>query len=260
MGLRSLLSQMIRLTGYTVHKGTCREVVPPEDYNEDRLRTPHNHDFMKDPAFLKAYGRGVQAAEDYHWHWRVHMGLWAAYSASKLPGDFVECGVNRGFMSSAIMEYLDWDSLRKTFYLMDTFAGIDDRFLSERDRKFGVPEHNEEFLNSGFYVQGPETVRENFAEWKNLRIIQGAVPETLPEIAAREIAFLNLDMNCSLPEVAAFNFLWDRLVPGAFVLLDDYGNKDFCMAQKGPMDAAAEEKGVKIVSLPTGQGLLIRPS
>ena len=46
------------------------------------------------------------AGRDYRWHWRVHVGLWTATSALKLAGDFVECGVNRGFMSSAIMHLL----------------------------------------------------------------------------------------------------------------------------------------------------------
>ena len=75
-------------------------------YNQDGLISNHNHDFMLDPAFCKAYQRGVQACQDYKWHWRVHIGLWAAYSGSKLQGDFVECGVNRGVLSSAIMDYL----------------------------------------------------------------------------------------------------------------------------------------------------------
>ncbi len=63
------------------------------------------------------------AGQDYGWHWRVHVGLWAAASCASLEGDFVECGVNRGFLSSAIMEHLDWDKTGKHFYLLDTFNG-----------------------------------------------------------------------------------------------------------------------------------------
>ena len=47
-------------------------------YDQDGLRSIHNHEFMDDPAFRKAYERGVRAAgDDYRWHWRVHIGLWA---------------------------------------------------------------------------------------------------------------------------------------------------------------------------------------
>src|ERR1017187_10433181 len=88
------------------------------DYNADGLRTVHCHDFIDNAAFVQAYKRGVKAiggVDDYEWPWRVHIGLWAAFSASKLDGDFVECGVNKGFLSSAIMEYLNWNSIGKAF-------------------------------------------------------------------------------------------------------------------------------------------------
>src|ERR1043166_4934976 len=90
-------------------------------YDQDGLRSIHNHAFMEERAFQQAYQRGVQAvgSDSYHWHWRVHIGLWAASNACCLPGDFVECGVNYGFLSSAIMAYLDWNQVGKTFYLLD---------------------------------------------------------------------------------------------------------------------------------------------
>ena len=85
-------------------------------YNQDGLSSQHNNDFMSDPAFIKAYNRGVQAVGfDYNWHWRVHIGLWAARTAVNLDGDFVECGVNAGFLSSSIMYDLRWDSTGKIF-------------------------------------------------------------------------------------------------------------------------------------------------
>ena len=229
-------------------------------YDQDGLRSIHNHEFMDDPAFRKAYERGVRAAgDDYRWHWRVHVGLWAAASAARLKGDFVECGVNRGFLSSAIMEYLDWDSLGKHFYLLDTFRGLDERFVSSADRASGALEKNKESLTSGFYVQRIEDVRANFAQWKNISLIEGSIPETLPEVRAEKIAYLHLDTNCSMPEIAAMQYFWERLVAGAFVLLDDYAYHGY-LSQKIAMDRFAREKAMKILSLPTGQGLLIKPA
>jgi SAM-dependent methyltransferase len=228
-------------------------------YDQDGLRSIHNHEFMDDPAFRRAYERGVRAASnDYRWHWRVHVGLWAAACAARLTGDFVECGVNRGFLSSAIMDYLNWDSLGKHFYLLDTFRGLDERIVSPADRASGALEKNEKSLASGFYVQDMEEVRTNFSEWRNLSLIQGSIPETLPQVRAEKIAYLHLDMNCSAPEIAAVQFFWERLSPGAFVLLDDYAYYGY-LSQKLAMDQFAEEKSVKIVSLPTGQGLLMKP-
>ena len=228
-------------------------------YEEGGLRSIHNHEFMDDSAFRKAYERGARAAgEDYRWHWRVHVGLWAAACAASLKGDFVECGVNRGFLSSAIMDYLNWDSLGKQFYLLDTFRGLDERFVSSADKASGAIEKNANNLASGFYVQGIEQVRANFSQWKNISLIEGPIPETLPLVRANQIAYLHLDMNCSPPEIAAIRFFWERLAPGALVLLDDYAFYGY-VSQKMAMDAFAKEKGVNILSLPTGQGLLLKP-
>ena len=246
---KKLIRRLFELTGWTVSK------LKPEAYDQDKLYTFHNHDFMTDPAFVRAYQRGVLAADDdYHWHWRVHVGRWAASGAAKLAGDFVECGVNRGFLASAIMEHLQRDGLGKTFYLMDTFSGIDARFITAEERAGGILERN----RSEFYTTSLDTVQKNFAEWEKVQIIAGAIPETLAAVTAERIAYLHLDMNCTPPEVAAFEHFWHRLVPGAFVLLNDCAYKGF-EPQKIAMDGAARAVDVQIMSLPTGQGLMIKP-
>ena len=126
------------------------------------------------------------------------------------------------------------------------------------ERRNGTLERNQLELASGFYVSGPESVRANFSQWKNVRIIVGAIPDTLSQADAKRIAYLHLDMNCAPPEVAAAEHFWDRLLPGAVVLLDDYAYFGYA-AQKAAMDAFAKEKGVAICALPTGQGLMIKP-
>ncbi len=227
-------------------------------YEQDGLRSIHNHSFMQNPRFQAAYARGAKAASDYAWHWRVHVALWAAESAARLGGDFVECGVNRGFLSSAIMQYLDWDSLGRMFYLLDTFAGIDERYISDEERKKGVMARNKTQIDTGFYVTAVESVAANFSQWKNRRIIQGPVPETLPQVDSQRIAYLSLDMNCAPPEIAAAEFFWPRLVPGAIVLMDDYAYFGY-EPQKAAFDKFAEARGIPMLSLPTGQGLFIKP-
>jgi hypothetical protein len=227
----------------------------PGVYTADGLRTVHNHDFARDPAFVRAYARGVAAAgEDYDWQWRVHIGLWAATSAARLDGDFVECGVNRGFLSSAIMELLDWDALGKTFWLLDTFAGVDVTILPPAEQEH--VQRRPERAGSN-YVDGADPVRRNFATWKNVRIVVGSVPTTLDQVDADTVAFLHLDMNSSTPEVAALDALWPRLTRGAVVLFDDWGYRGF-EPQHQAMSAFARDHGLPIASLPTGQGLLLK--
>jgi hypothetical protein len=234
----------------------------PHAYARDGLISFHRHAFMDDPGFQRAYQRGVDALgghDWYRWQWRVHIGLWAAANATRLDGDFVECGVNYGFLSSAVMEFLDWDRLGKTFYLLDTFAGADSRLVTDDDRGAALLKKSEEHLRDGLYVSSADSVRANFAQWRNQRIIVGAIPDTLEQVEARAVAFLHIDMNCAPPEVAALRFFWPRLSPGAFVLLDDYAYAGY-EEQRLAMNALASELGVPICALPTGQGLLIKPA
>lgn len=228
-------------------------------YDSDGLNTVHNHDFMADPRFMAAYQRGMQAAggTDYRWYWRIHMGLWAAQSALRVPGDFVECGVNRGFLSSAIMQWLDWDRTGRQFYLLDTFRGLDERYVSEVERVAGVLDRNARELASGFYTSTLESVEQNFSEWRNKRIVVGTVPETLAQVDSPSLAFLHIDMNNVAPEVAAVDTLWDRISTGGIVLLDDYAYYGF-QPQKVGLDEWASRRQVPIASLPTGQGLIVK--
>src|SRR4051812_12405577 len=99
MKMRKLINSALATTGYSIFPCSVGRY-----YQHDGLLTDHNHDFVNDVRFDTAYQRGVQAADtDYKIEWRVHTALWAAVNGTKLAGDFVECGVNWGFISSAIM-------------------------------------------------------------------------------------------------------------------------------------------------------------
>ena len=90
------------------------------------------------------------------------------------PHDWLECGTNRGFLSSAIMKDLYWDKTGRRFYLLDTFGGLAERYVSVEEKKGGALERNRRELDSGFYTTNVEAVRTNFAEWKNGCIIVSA--------------------------------------------------------------------------------------
>jgi hypothetical protein len=255
--VRFRLAWFVLRTGYWVPRTFL-----PDVYSDDALICFNSHAFMDDPAFKRSYQRGVRAIggkDFYHWEWRFQVGMWAAISASQLEGDFVECGVSHGFLSSAVMDRLDWDRLGKTYYLLDTFEGMDPRFVTAGERDAGALTKSQAALDFGMYAGSADSVRANFSEWRNQRVIAGTVPETLDEVDATAVAFLHIDMNCAPPEVAALRYFWPRLTPGAFVLLDDYAQRGRD-EQRLAMDALAAELGVPICAMPTGQGLLIKPA
>jgi hypothetical protein len=229
-------------------------------YNFDGLRNDpkiiHNHDFMRDPRFVRAYRRAVSSAgtEYQHYYWRVHVALWCASLALTREGDFVECGVYKGLLSTAIMSYFDWNIINRKFYLFDTFEGVDERQLRDAEINKGTIAYFREMYKDDIY----DDVVKNFSEFKNAKIVKGIVPASLTTVDIGKVAYLSIDMNNAAPEIAAVNYFWDRLSPGAPILLDDYGFINY-ETQKQAFDAWAKEHNVQILALPTGQGLIIKP-
>ncbi len=228
-------------------------------YAQDGLFTVHSDHFRADPGFLAAYGRGLQASHgvDPGFEWRVHVALWAALTGLHVEGDFVECGVNAGFVSSAIMKRLNWNTLGRRFYLIDTFTGPVFGQYSQAEVQNGRLVVAKHALEAGAYVTDIDRIRTNFAEWPNAIIVQGAVPEILQGIEFGAVAFLHIEMNCALPERTALEFFWDRLSPGAVILVNDYAYYGYS-SQRDAIDAAARVRGADVLSLPTGQGVIIR--
>src|SRR5207249_646646 len=119
--------------------------------------------------------------------------LSCAKHASKLPGDFVECGVNHGMISTAVLAYLPWSTLNKRFFLLDTWAGIDERYLLEEERQAGYLENSRASVASGKYASNVDAVRANFAEWERVILVQGPIPETLSQVDSTQVAYLHVD-------------------------------------------------------------------
>jgi O-methyltransferase len=173
--------------------------------------------------------------------WRAHIAVWAAMHGLTLEGDFVECGVFGGLLSMTICKYLNFERVNKKFYLVDTYEGI--------------PGDNR--VDDGYKGTYP-VARRNFSGFSNAIIVKGTVPEVLPSIDIQRVAYLSIDMNNAPAELGAMEFFWNRLSPGACVLFDDYGHAGF-EAQQVALDEFAAKRGVKIATLPSKQGLLLKP-
>lgn len=222
-------------------------------YNQDRLLTNHNCDFIRDEKFANAYRHGENTGSWHgiNIHWRAFVACWLAERSKMLEGDFVECGVNRGGLSRTIIEYVNFGQMRnKKFYLLDTYEGLSEKYISEEEKKFG--------FKPGGYSHCYDDVCETFREFDNVVIIKGTVPDTLNEVTSDKIAYLSLDMNCAEPEIEAAEYFWDKMVSGGGILLDDYGWSEH-LVQKRAFDSFAKSKSVMILSLPTGQGLILKP-
>ncbi len=200
-----------------------------------------------------ASGHRINGGGDIGIEWRIHVACWAATHALKVPGDFVECGVNTGMMSLAICKYLDFNRTGKTFWLFDTFSGIPVEQARNPQEIDHVLAHNR--LN---YFECYELAQRNFAPYPNAKLIRGKVPDTLGTVSISAVSYLSIDMNLEPPERASLEHFWPKMASGGVVLLDDYGFIGY-EPQHESADEFAARAGVPILSLPTGQGILIKP-
>ena len=217
-----------------------------------------NLGFLEEPAF-KAAWQVTEEANKGGWpqgvpdvRWRVHMALWAAQQGLQLEGDFVECGVHTGLFSVAICHALNFSNLPRSFYLFDTFNGIPLDNIADTERERVVAS------NASYYGDVFEIASRNFAAFPNAKLVKGNLPETLTTVDLTKIAYLSVDLNNAAAEKAVITHLWDKLVPGAVVLIDDYA-WETCEDQYAMWNAFAASKGLAIATLPTGQGLLLKP-
>jgi hypothetical protein len=202
--------------------------------------------FQRDEKFMNSFRRNARNTQERSLLLRLNTLAWAATHALSVPGDYVECGVWRGFCSAVLVDYLDFAKLDRTFYLYDTFAGIPPEYDTER--------HDSPlFRENGLY----ESVLERFSQFPNVKVVRGAVPESFTEMLPEVVSFLHLDMNSSKSEIAALEVLFDRVVAGGIVVFDDYGWLGY-RAQQRAEDEFMHERGHRILELPSGQGLLIK--
>lgn len=234
--------------------------VPHVSYHGDGLVTSGKHvPFLHDARFMEAYRRAINSGHmiagelnvDLHIEWRVAVACWAAQHACHLRGDFVECGVNTGILSLAICDYIDFNKTGKSFFLFDTFSGIPESQMSERER-------GSRYISNTKYPDCYAQVQKNFEKFPNATLVRGIVPESLSTVQIESVSYLSLDMNIAYPERKAIEHFWPRLSPGALVVLDDYGWTDY-QEQRLTLDEFAQQQGVSILTLPTGQGLMIKP-
>src|SRR5271169_980184 len=219
------------------------------EYAEDGLVAARITDFLFSGKFAAAYEMGKSTGS---WgsgdlRWRVFVACWAAQHAKSLPGDFVECGVNRGGMARAVMEYVNFSTLDKKFYLLDTYSGIPDEM-----------KHSSAPLAFD-YSECFEDVKKSFAQFPNVRIIRGTVPMTLQHVESNRIAYLSIDMNCAEPEIAAAEFFWDKMSAGGVLVLDDFCYSEQYKLQNKAFNEFAKARSLEVLALPTGQGLVFKP-
>jgi len=148
-----------------------------------------------------------------------------------LAGDFVECGVWRGGSVHAVARTLAAEGVTdRDIYLFDTFEGMTPP--SEKDvRADGRPASDLLAVSDRtrwvWAVASREDVEEGLQTlpypYERFHLVQGPVETTVPDQAPGTIALLRLDTDWYDSTRHELEHLYDRLVPGGVLIIDDYG-------------------------------------
>lgn len=250
---------------------TSQKSQPAHSFCFDGIETIHDSSFMEEKDFLDAYDHAkALIGKDYHWYWRNYIGVKLADYAFSISPNFVECGVGEGWMTISILRYLyRKHSAIPAFTLFDTFSGIDPDVVDPREEAcWGVTGQEMRKYYQSIYNANVEMIKERiFATLGNKAktdIVQGAIPVTLTASVIEKIkkqgaiSFLHIDMNNSVPEIAALQTFYPLVAAGGVILLDDYAYAGYTF-QKNAIDNACREMAISTpISLPSGQGLLLK--
>ncbi len=140
----------------------------------------------------------------------------------RVPGDLIECGVWRGGAVIFMRGFLAAHRVRhRLVWVADSFCG---------PPKPTLPQDQGEDLSAAAQpvLSVPlECVRENFARHglldDQVRFLPGWFKATLPNAPIRRLALLRVDGDLYESTMDALSALYDRLSPGGFAIVDDYG-------------------------------------
>ncbi len=151
-----------------------------------------------------------------------------------LPGSIVELGVSRGVSFFAFHKMLEifcpTDTSRKV-YGFDSFEGLtdftekdgQDDLLSDKQRGgWSAADAEAEIFSLAALYNG-----DNILARERCRLIKGRVQDSLPGFLAAtpgvRLSLLHLDMDLYEPTLFALENLWDLVVPGGVIVMDEYG-------------------------------------
>lgn len=193
---------------------------------------------MTSPERLVAFSRAID-------HIETH----------KISGDIVECGVWKGGTMMLAAQRLNHNhSQERNLYLFDTYEGLPDPTNLDKSIS-GVSAKN--YLSQlkpadpGFEdlhcIASLDTVRNNLISTgydpKKLHFIKGKVEETLPHDSIKKIAVLRLDTDWYQSTLHELRTLFDLVVSGGIIIIDDYGHWDGC---RKAVDEFFAERNLKL--------------
>ena len=170
---------------------------------------------------------------------------------AKLPGDIFELGVYKAtslIRLATIRATLENDEARRIVGF-DAFGKFPTNNLSlKSDIKF-ISTFEEEG-GDGLNINETKKILEA-KRFSNINLIEGNINETLPKYLAdnphTRLSILHLDMDVKEPTTFALEMLYEKVVGGGLIILDDYNQ---VAGATDAIDEFIKEKRLKLQKLP----------
>ncbi|MFN2445712.1 MAG: TylF/MycF/NovP-related O-methyltransferase, partial [Vicinamibacterales bacterium] len=169
-----------------------------------------------------------------------------ASQALHLNGELWECGVYRGgtaLLLNKVIESRDNVDRAIKLRLFDTFEGMPE-----------VDPHRDLVRAGDFAGTSVEEVRDRVTG-PHVSIHKGLIPETFEGLEQANIAFAHIDVDIYKSVWDCCSFIYERLVPGGFMIFDDYGFAE-CPGARQAVDEFFRGKPERPLVLPTSQAVV----
>jgi O-methyltransferase len=199
-----------------------------------RLVEPHSVPWMPEYAAMDPLQKKALRDQGLGWPSRAHTFLSIerlnniqhcveTVIRDEIRGDLIETGVWRGgacILMRAILKARN-DNTR-TVWLADSFEGLPPPNASAYPADVG----DKHYLWSDQFAVSRAEVEENFRRYglldQQVQFLEGWFKDTLPKAPIKELAVMRLDGDMYGSTIRALESLYDRLLPGGFVIIDDY--------------------------------------
>lgn len=141
---------------------------------------------------------------------------------NNIEGDLIETGVWRGGATIFMKCYLDFYQINKKVFVCDSFEGLPPPDIEKYPQDTGDNHHTFEKLKISL-----DTVKSNFQSYgvldDNVIFIKGWFSDTLPNNnQIKNLAILRFDGDMYGSTIDVFNNLYDKVVSGGIIIIDDY--------------------------------------
>lgn len=167
-----------------------------------------------------------------------------------LPGDVIEFGVYKGSSLVRLMSFRDLleNSNSRKIYGFDAFGKFPDSVQLKSDQEF-----IEKFQDNGGFGISKNDLEQVLQkkQFTNYDLVAGDIMKTLPnfliENPAIRLSLVHIDVDVFEPTQLILNLLWERMVDGGIIMLDDYGLVE---GETKAVDEFFSDKNVQILKLP----------